>query len=380
MDGIRRRKPVIGFGRTIIWMWVVAILWPCGSLLAEEPPLDAVDEATVEPEATSPASLENPDSPAEEPADEAEAAPDDVVEDEQDSESEQEPLEALPPVVEVADSPVLPPGEPVDTQAVIAVERIDGLNATKNWRRKATGAVLRRVGREGYRRVLPPKELQEALAGTEEEGATPCFRLDCATRKASLAGADYLLQGDILTSDGRHTLHLKLVDVIGENVVREATDWVEEMDEADLPKLAAEVAVDLLKGRVASLDTAAEVADYSDYNEKPAYDITKWTTLGVGLAGIGAAVALGILAAQKQDDYNDTWKTSRKIDSSLKDEADSLAMGANIAYGVGGAILATSVTMFLIDGFNVGEYKPNPVRVGAWVAPGTVKATVRYEF
>ena len=380
MCTIGRREPDHAPGKSNRWILGIFLLLLWSTAFAEDAPTE-VDSEAVE---NAPADA-SPDTTDETPAEADEETP---VEPEEESaedatEEESQPLENTEETGEVAERftpAVMSPNESVDVRATIAVERIDGLEATKEWRMKSTGAILRRIGKEGYRRVMRPKELRQALAGTEEEDATPCFRLECAIYKASLAGADYLIQGDVLTADGKQTLHLKLVDMATENVIREATDWVEKLDEADLPKLAAVVAIDLLQGRVASADSVKEVADYSDYNENPAYDITKWTTLGVGLAGIGTAVALGFLAQQKQDDYNDAWKTKRTIKSSLKDEADSLAMGTNIAYAVSGAILATSVTMFFIDGFNVGEYKPNPVQVGAWVAPGTVNATVRYEF
>jgi hypothetical protein len=75
-----------------------------------------------------------------------------------------------------------------------------------------------------------------------------------------------------------------------------------------------------------------------------------WTTFGLGVAAVGAGVALGVLADQKESDAVDAANQGRPQEAyGLVQDAGDLAMGANISYGVGGALVLTGVVLFILD-------------------------------
>lgn len=73
-----------------------------------------------------------------------------------------------------------------------------------------------------------------------------------------------------------------------------------------------------------------------------------WVIAGVGALGLGAAGALGGLSLSRSTEAEDP-ATSGADTQSLHDEASSLALGANIAFGIGGAVLAAGVIWGIVD-------------------------------
>jgi tetratricopeptide (TPR) repeat protein len=72
-----------------------------------------------------------------------------------------------------------------------------------------------------------------------------------------------------------------------------------------------------------------------------------WVILGLGAAGAGAGGVLGVMAATKQSKAEDepVQETAADLDAT----AHSFAMGANIAYGVGGGIALAGLIWGIID-------------------------------
>ncbi len=70
--------------------------------------------------------------------------------------------------------------------------------------------------------------------------------------------------------------------------------------------------------------------------------------VGVGVAGIAAGIGLGMAAGSAESEHADAKTGSEK--QSTADDAESYALGANVAYVVGGVLLATGVTLLVLDG------------------------------
>jgi hypothetical protein len=73
-----------------------------------------------------------------------------------------------------------------------------------------------------------------------------------------------------------------------------------------------------------------------------------WTATGIGVAAVTSGIILGVLSARKEDDAR-TPGLDQPAAFGLVGEAKDLALGANIAYGVGGAALAAAVVLFILD-------------------------------
>jgi tetratricopeptide (TPR) repeat protein len=95
-----------------------------------------------------------------------------------------------------------------------------------------------------------------------------------------------------------------------------------------------------------------------------------WITLGVSVAAGGTGLAMGLLARQRADEANDL---SIPYDQAQprRDSAESLALTANILFGVAGAAAVVSGVLFI-----AGRHKSSPaarvarVRGGAMVHLG----------
>jgi tetratricopeptide (TPR) repeat protein len=72
-----------------------------------------------------------------------------------------------------------------------------------------------------------------------------------------------------------------------------------------------------------------------------------WVILGVGAAGAGTGGVLGAMAQSKHSAAVD--EPVQMTAASLSDQADSFALGANVAFGVGGAIAAAGLIWGIID-------------------------------
>lgn len=73
-----------------------------------------------------------------------------------------------------------------------------------------------------------------------------------------------------------------------------------------------------------------------------------YSLAGAGAAGLITGIVLGSRAASLDDDYSaEVLNAQRK--QSLGDDAESAATWANVAYGVGGALLVGGVVLWLID-------------------------------
>lgn len=77
-----------------------------------------------------------------------------------------------------------------------------------------------------------------------------------------------------------------------------------------------------------------------------------WVTAGVGAAALAGAGVLGGLALQKESNFEDEPWADRA--AALRSEAKDLGLGANVLFGVGGALLATAVVLFFVEDHGPG--------------------------
>lgn len=75
-----------------------------------------------------------------------------------------------------------------------------------------------------------------------------------------------------------------------------------------------------------------------------------YVAAGLGVLGVGAGVALGLLADGYAADARDLDRASktRADQQGLVDQADAAAFGANVAFGAGGLLLVGGVAMLLL--------------------------------
>jgi len=101
-----------------------------------------------------------------------------------------------------------------------------------------------------------------------------------------------------------------------------------------------------------------------------------WTlsAAGVGVASLTAGIILGVLSSQKVDDAKAA--ADQPTGMSLVHEGEDLATGANTAFIIGGAALATAVVLFIIDATD-----DEPAAVPAVACTGTgCTATINLTF
>ena len=81
-----------------------------------------------------------------------------------------------------------------------------------------------------------------------------------------------------------------------------------------------------------------------------------WTLVGVGVASVTGGIVLGVMSNNKVDDAAHPGFDQPAAYGIIQD-AEDLALGANIAFGLGGAALAGAVVLLIIDYTS----KPPPV-------------------
>lgn len=73
-----------------------------------------------------------------------------------------------------------------------------------------------------------------------------------------------------------------------------------------------------------------------------------WTAAGVGVASLTAGVVLGAMSRQKQQDAKAPGYDQPTAYAMVQD-AEDMALGANVLFGLGGAALGTAVVLFILD-------------------------------
>ncbi|MBW1806895.1 MAG: hypothetical protein JRJ19_09745 [Deltaproteobacteria bacterium] len=230
--------------------------------------------------------------------------------------------------------------------------------------------------------LMPPAE---SLAFCNDEP-------DCIADLGRSQKARWILYGDMKKSfDGKKILvHLVILDVSKKkvdqekygqfanksNIVIDTTNLLRELLGLEIPKLEPGLGMDLAPEPKPEPQTLPKpivkpkpiVADklklQTEVKPKPQKPIevktpkpktlSPWTnpwtltTASVGVAGLTIGAILGVLSKNKLSDAK-TPGLSQPAAYDLVRQAEDFALGANIAYGVGGAALTAAVIIFIVD-------------------------------
>ncbi len=264
------------------------------------------------------------------------------------------------------------------------------------------------LGGSGRFRTLSQDDLADSLLMEPAEALAFCNNEHgCIAELGREKNARYILYGDLKKSfDGKKVIiHLSLVDVPARklfaekfvpapregDVALEAGNTLREM--LSLPKAAPKAATPAPapgpdKPKPGPKPAEAEPADASPAAKaepKPAVAAAApeahsrwkngwfWTTLSVGAAVLAGGGALGGLAQKKTDDARAA--PDQIAGDKLLSDARSMALGANICFGVGGAAVLAAALIWILD-------SPDEPAVAPAIAPapGGAAALLRVRF
>ena len=150
---------------------------------------------------------------------------------------------------------------------------------------------------------------------------------------------------------------------------------------ADVPDRAEiEANVVLLKKSLAPKESApiapviapAPIVDVAD-GPSP----IPWIIAGLGLAGLGVGAGLGAAASSTNDDVA---SAPNQIEGSeLRSSAEGLALGANLAFGIGGAVLAGGVIWGIVDVTSGSSNDDAGAAVTARIGPTWAELAITFE-
>jgi PEGA domain/Tetratricopeptide repeat len=84
-------------------------------------------------------------------------------------------------------------------------------------------------------------------------------------------------------------------------------------------------------------------------SEQPRKRVFTWVAGGVAVAGLGAGVALGVLASGESKTLQSTTYPNRAAADAQVGKVQGLATGSNISYGVAAAAAITAVVLFFVE-------------------------------
>lgn len=102
-----------------------------------------------------------------------------------------------------------------------------------------------------------------------------------------------------------------------------------------------------------------------------------WIVAGVGVVGLGVGGALGGMSLGASSDAEDP-STSGLDASELASEAETLALGANVSFAVGGAIALAGVIWGIVDVVSLPASSEGGASVSFRVGPSNASVTVAF--
>lgn len=237
--------------------------------------------------------------------------------------------------------------------------------------------VLGALGEIGHVRVTtrPPMDLPSTQLAMDCIGETNA----CLRSVAERAAAESLIAPSIERVGEELVVTLLLFDARGEGALQSATrrHAGEDVERAILDAVPGMVRE--LYGVAApsppdaqSTEPAAEPLAYEDLAvEEPPLERSFFPTVPVvvtatGLGIVAAGAVFGLMAKATEDDYAaiavDDEATAEAADEKLE-KAETQALIANIGFGLGGAVVAVGVAMWIV------ELSDDPNEAGAWIAP-----------
>jgi tetratricopeptide (TPR) repeat protein len=104
---------------------------------------------------------------------------------------------------------------------------------------------------------------------------------------------------------------------------------------------------------------------------------TPWVVAGVGVAGVGAGVVLGVLALAQHDDA----QAAAQADApALQGRAEDLGTASTVALVVGGVVAGAGISWALVDGLGSGAPSARARGTGPRLAVGPLSISLRGAF
>ncbi len=131
-----------------------------------------------------------------------------------------------------------------------------------------------------------------------------------------------------------------------------------------------------IEGRIVTLRAQADQLDRAKgaspaEPESPLSVVLPWVVTGIGLAGLGTGVALGLVSGRRHDAA--VREPVQTVAQDKQDEASTFATGATIAFVAGGVVAAAGLTWLGIRAFT-----PSPR--GVALLPGPTSLTLKGTF
>ncbi len=230
--------------------------------------------------------------------------------------------------------------------------------------------VLMALEKSARYRLVSQDQLGEHLIMDPSENLEFCSKdPGCIADMGSEVGGRWILFGDAKLSfdGGKILVHVRLVDVPGRKLAREKFGQFENEGDAvqqtgDLVRQLLGIPIEKPKPRPAPvadkpgpLEEPPKTARVLEREAPPALspwwkNPYTWTAAGVGVASLATATALGVMSRSKVSDAEQLAVIGDPLGAEDRyGKAEGLALGANIAFGLGGAALAAAVVLFVLD-------------------------------
>ena len=158
----------------------------------------------------------------------------------------------------------------------------------------------------------------------------------------------------------QYTLFIKMIDIQKKQTLKKI--FVENTDLNRMPDMAQESTRQALAELGLIVEQPKEMVMVTPDDEPETAPVPKplpepvrnlglkigaWTTLGASVLAGGAGLTFGYLAKDAHDKADNAGSPGEIKD--LNEKVDTYKITANVMYGLGGALLATSLTLFIID-------------------------------
>ncbi len=236
--------------------------------------------------------------------------------------------------------------------------------------------------------VLSPDEVESNLAPKYKRQLAGCgTNKDCMISALQPASLDLFLASSLTYLDGDYKLSVQWVNTQSR---KEQSHYdVLVTNPTTLPKKAGILTVRALIGygmyvRVQEGEAVATTADDAESKPDPleeerqlrrhdtgessmAMTVSKWTTLGVGIASLAAGAALNVMAFQAESDAKNG--ATPEAVANGNDDSKLYGITAYSLYGLGGALLVTSTVLFILDANRTGTSNVMMSSAGVGIMP-----------
>ena len=250
-----------------------------------------------------------------------------------------------------------------------------------------TGLVLQNLHDMKRFRVVGMKDVDQMLSQEQRKQLAGCTDTSCLVEIAGAMGTQYTLDSTVGVVGSSNVLSLTLIDTTKATVVSRKTTVVKGENE-QLLGIVQQLIADLMEPvlpqvkkpappphtkAVEPQQTPPAPLQATKTIEYPMNPYKLWGHVGVwgGLAVVGMGGAFTALASGAVDDYK---KGASHVGS--KDDLTRYNSLAVTGYVLGGAMLATGVTLWILSPSDEGWAKEHRVSIAPTVEPGLVGAAI----